>query len=181
MKKLVLFLTVFTLVLSSCKAAKRTEAEIAADNIAYEKAVRAVNNRHFVIMADEVSVGMEPSDFAPRESLNFLYVLGDEGVVQFDSWFNLNGLGGITLKGRISGYEVSTDKKGCTRVSYSLRDNAVSGLVQFWIDKGSNLVRAQFIPDFISHCNVSIRGQVKPYNPNADGEEISVDTGSKIF
>ena len=171
------FIMLIALLFVSCKV-QRTPEEIAAGNQAFEKAALAVKNKHFVLMADEVRVGYETTPyFAPRQGLNFMYVRGNEGVIQFDSWFNFNGVGGITIKGRVTNYEVKTDKKGEISVSYSIHDAAVGGQVTFWITPGSNQVRADFHPDFISG-NVSIRGEVKPYNPNMDGVTIE---GSSLF
>ena len=87
-------------VINSCSTSKTDEEramEYRVDSLAHAKADRALQNKHFVIMADRISLGRMGHMYNnPRRETNFVYVVDNDGVVQLafdDGRIGLNGLG----------------------------------------------------------------------------------------
>lgn len=177
MKKIISYTAIvisLTCGLVACSSSKRSSEKAAEkritalqDSVAGVHAVRALKDCHFVLLADRISFGPRGQVFNnPRPETNFLYMLGDEGVVQFafeNGRLGLNGLGGITCKGRVNNLKILVDKKGDTRVKYSLFGANVSAQVDIVLYKNSDEARALVSGNFNSG-SMTIYGKVKPYN-----------------
>lgn len=139
------------------------------DSIANIHANEAMRARKFVIMADRVFFGPSGRVFSnPRGETNFIYMVGDEGVVQFafeNGHLGLNGLGGITLKGRVSTPVIKEDKKGNTLMRYTIYDTGVSATIDVTLYKGSNYANAYVSGNF-SSGSLNIYGKMIPYEGN---------------
>ena len=139
------------------------------DSIENIHAKEAMKARKFVIMADRVSFGPSGRVFSnPRGETNFIYIVGDEGVVQFafeNGHLGLNGLGGITLKGAVSKPVIKEDKKGNMTMRYTIYDTGVSATVDITLYKGSSYANA-FISGNFNSGNLTIYGKMLPYDGN---------------
>ena len=90
-----------------------------ADSIAGVQATAAIRNKDFVLEVEQVTFNSGMTTFV-NSNTNFVSVKGNRAVVQISPRnfaSGPNGLGGVTVQGRISGQEFKTDKHG--RVTYS--------------------------------------------------------------
>ncbi|NOR86988.1 MAG: DUF4251 domain-containing protein [Bacteroidales bacterium] len=120
--KNILFITLITLFglslnAQETKTKKELKAEKKAQEIAKRDAYRKVqeqwvDNKTFVLEAQQVynKIG---EMFQLTPSTNFVHINGDQAVIQlsFNSLIGWNGVGGITIKGKISKYKVDYDNK----------------------------------------------------------------------
>lgn len=99
------------------KSKKELRAEQKAQEIKKRDAHRKVqeqlvDNKTFVLEAQQVynKVG---DMFQLTPSTNFVHISGEEAIVQlsFNDLIGWNGVGGITIKGKISKYKVENDNK----------------------------------------------------------------------
>jgi hypothetical protein len=96
-----------------------------------------ISQRRFVLEADYVS-GKTGSRVPVSSTLNFIIVDSAEVVLQLGSLSGVgyNGVGGITVEGNVTKYEMSK-KEGKKGVSYSITIFIMSNLgvydIQFWI------------------------------------------------
>lgn len=73
---------------------------------------QALHSSQFILKADRVR-GRGGSMFNVNPRINFVSVQGDEVYVQLgsDTGIGYNGVGGVTLKGKVTQYTVEQDKK----------------------------------------------------------------------
>ena len=144
------------------KAAKKA-AEEAAEMALFEQCVKAMENKDFVVEADRIE--FKRGQFVSvTPSTNFVSVKGNQATVQLA--FNVptggpNGIGGITVDGRITKEEFVTDKKGNVTYEMMVQGTAISANVVIKIIKGSNHCSATVNPSFNSN-RVSFTGTMYP-------------------
>lgn len=141
---------------------KKIEQEV-LDQQLYEEAKNAINEKDFILEADRVMFKRGTSAFVSTNT-NFVAVQGDKAVVQVA--FNipvggLNGLGGVTVDGNVSGYKQTTDKKGNIFVSMDVMGTGISAQVNIRLDKGSNSATVDVSPNFSSN-HFSLSGSLIP-------------------
>jgi hypothetical protein len=101
-----------------------------------------INLHRFVLEADYVS-GKTGSRVPVSSTINFIIVDSAEAVIQLGSFSGIgyNGVGGITIEGNITRYEVSM-KEGKNGVTYSLRIYLMANIgiydIQFWISSSGS-------------------------------------------
>lgn len=169
-----IFLLVMTMVLSICttyadekvELTKEQKKELQAkrDSIDFIHSSKAIDDRHFVLQADQVIYGRGGSD-SVLPSTNFVVVNGEQGIIQVSPKVGggPNGVGGITIDGTISGYKVKTDKKGNKTVSMTISSKGTSSSVIITLYKGSNRSMGRVSATFRSD-NVTLNGNLLPYN-----------------
>jgi hypothetical protein len=155
------------------KAAKETkkaekEAQKAAEEAEmkewYEAAKEAIENKDFVVEADRLE--FKRGNFVyVNSNTNFVSLKDNKASIQLAFTGNPNsgpnGIGGITVDGTISKYEVKTDKKGNITVTMMVQGIAVSASVTLRIPYGSNKCQATVNPNF--HNNrVTFDGYMYP-------------------
>ena len=146
-----------------------------ADSIASIQAIAAIRNRDFVLQADNVTFRSGNTVFV-NSSTNFISVKGNRAVVQISpSNFasGPNGLGGVTVDGVISNYQISTDKKGRVNLTYNVSGIGISAQIEVYIVPGSTYAQATVYPNFNSNT-LWISGTVVPY------ENANVMEGSSL-
>lgn len=144
-----------------------------ADSIASIQAIAAIRNKDFVLQVDNVTFRSGNSAFV-NSSTNFISVKGNRAVVQISPSnyaSGPNGLGGVTVDGGISGYQVTTDKKGRVNLTYNVSGIGISAQIEVYIVPGSTYAQATIYPNFNSNT-LWISGTVVPYE-NADVMEGS--------
>lgn len=96
---------------------KQTEALLARNT------AEALKSGRYVLKADQLR-GRGGSMMSVNPTTNFVAVEGDEAYFQMASWSGIgyNGLGGVTLRGRITSYEMNQGKK---HGSYTIVMNTV--------------------------------------------------------
>lgn len=143
--------------------AQKKAAEKAAEAILFDNAVQALTERDFVLEADRVE--FKRGRFAyVTPSTNFVSMKGDDATIQlaFNGAFSgPNGIGGITVEGKVSSVEMKTDKKGNITFSMMVQGVAVSANVTFRMPKGTNKCTATVSPNFNSN-RISFTGTLYP-------------------
>lgn len=146
------------------KVAEKRNQEI-TDSIRHTEAMAAMEKGYYVLMADRMML-KNRAYVNPSPNTNFLLVQGDEAIIQIASNGGrpgLNGMGGITVDGRITGLKGGeVDKKGRVSYSFTVTGAAVSAQVQITLYKEDNQAMAIISPNFWSG-NMTIYGKIEPY------------------
>lgn len=145
------------------EARKAVEAQI--DSIAFMKAAEALKEGAFVLEASNVTF---PNGLVRFVSSNTNYVQVDngEGVVQtafnnFSFRPGPNGLGGVTVEGKISSPNLKEDKDGNLYYTFSIQGVAISATVSLTLTAGTNNASAQISPNFNGN-NMTMTGTLLP-------------------
>ena len=136
-----------------------------ADSLASVQAVAAIRNKDFVLQVDNVTFQSGNTIFVDS-STNFIYVKGNRAVVQISpSNFTSgpNGLGGVTVDGLLSGYQISVDKKGRINLTYNVSGIGINAQIEVYIVPGSSNAQATIYPNFNSRT-LWLSGTVVPYS-----------------
>lgn len=164
--KTILFLFVsITFILSGCKSQDPTvkEAQLAQDEIAFQKAIEALNEQEFVIEADRILFKYGRYSYV-SPSTNFVSLSEGKATIQlaFNSpYAGPNGIGGITLDGNASNIKIKSDKKGNVIFSMNVQGVGVSATVSINLIAGSNQCSAIVTPNFNSYI-VTFSGNLYP-------------------
>ncbi|MCM1178356.1 MAG: DUF4251 domain-containing protein [Bacteroidales bacterium] len=145
------------------------------DSLAWVQAKAAVHNMSFVLEADYVTF-KNGSRVSVNSGTNFISVNGDRAIVQISPstyYAGPNGVGGVTVKGRVNDLRTTTDKKGRTTLSMSVTGIGINAQVEIYIYPGSNRVTATVMPNFNSN-SVSFDGTLVPYSNASVFEGMSL-------
>ncbi len=140
-------------------------AQEALDNLLFEEAKQAIESKTFVLEADQV-VFKEGTNAFVSSNTNFVGVDNDNAVVQVA--FNIpvsgpNGLGGITVDGKVSDFKTKADKKGNVIVSMNVMGTGISAQIDIMLTEGSNSARVDISPNFNSN-RFTLIGKLIPMN-----------------
>lgn len=133
------------------------------DSIQHAEAVEAVNAKKFTLEADQVVFKYGQTAYVTSNT-NFVSVDGEDAVVQVA--FNIlaagpNGLGGVTVDGKVSSYEVKTDKKGTLHLSMNVMGTGISARLDISMPKGTNNATVTITPNFNSN-RLTLNGVILP-------------------
>ncbi len=145
--------------------AERKRQQVISDSIEYQLAVKAVENKHFVIVADQIR-GRYGRTLNVNRTTNFVLVQGDTAVVQFalDGVMNSpNGIGGITAESRVTKHSMSYDKRGNLNYTMYVNGTALTGDITFSLPKGTKRCSATVNANF-SGDQLTFSGYLEPYN-----------------
>ena len=145
--------------------AARKALEAQQDSIAYFKAVEALKSGAFVLEASNVSFPNGITRFV-SSSTNYVQVDSGEGIVQtafnnFSYSPGPNGLGGITVEGKISGFQLSQDKDGNYFCNYNITGMAISATISVTLTGGTNQASVMINPNFNGN-NMTMMGRLYP-------------------
>ena len=145
--------------------AERKRQQAISDSIEYQLAVKAVEDKHFVIVADQIR-GRYGRTLNVNRTTNFVLVQGDTAVVQFalEGVMNSpNGIGGVTAESRITKHSLSYDKHGNMNYTMYVNGTALTGSITFSLPKGSKRCSATVSANFSSD-QLTFSGYLEPYN-----------------
>lgn len=157
------------------RSEQRHELNELADSIAGVQAAAAVQNRDFVLEADQVTFKNGYTAFVDS-STTFISVKGNRAVVQISpSNFSAgpNGVGGVTVDGTISGMQRMVDKKGRTTLSFNVTGIGINAQIEIYMTPGTNNASATIYPNFNSNT-VWIEGEIVPYQNSGVFEGMSL-------
>ena len=157
------------------RAEQRHELNELADSIAGVQAAAAVQNRDFVLEADQVTFKNGYTVFVDSNT-TFISVKGNRAVVQISpSNFAAgpNGVGGVTVDGTISGMQKMVDKKGNTTLSFNVNGIGINAQIEIYMSPGTNSASATIYPNFNSNT-VWIDGNIVPYENSGVFEGMSL-------
>lgn len=147
------------------RSEQRREINELTDSIAGVQAAIAVQNRDFVLQADQVTFKNGSTVFV-NSTTTFISVKGNRAVVQISpSNFSSgpNGVGGVTVDGSISGMQRMVDKKGRTTVSFNVMGIGINAQIEIYMVPGTNRASATIYPNFNSNT-VWVEGDIVPYS-----------------
>ena len=137
---------------------EKKEMQARLDSLLHVEAEEAVNARAFTLEADKVMFKYGETAYV-TSTTNFVSVKGDDAVVQVA--FNPNGLGGVTVDGSVSSYEVEKDKRGNLLLTMNVMGTGISARVDITLYKGSNEASVTITPNFNSN-RMTLSGQIVP-------------------
>lgn len=133
------------------------------DSAYWEESLAAIKDTTFTLEADKVVFKYGQIAYV-NSNTNFVSINRDNAVVQVA--FNVpfsgpNGIGGITVQGSVSGYKVTTDKKGTTTITMSVMGVGISAQVWITMYKGTHEASVDILPNFNSQ-RLTLNGVVLP-------------------
>ena len=139
--------------------------EIHNDSVQYLQAISALRQGSWALEASNVTFNDGASNFV-TESTNFVSVNNGTATVQTalnnSNVYSPNGLGGITLTGRIGNEEMRVDRYGNVYYSFGIFGSDISATVSIVLMAGSNQASATVNPNFNS-STMSMSGYIYPY------------------
>lgn len=154
---------------------KDTKVYDVTDSIAGLQAGDAIKNASFVLEADAVTFRRGTRVFV-NSTTNFISVKDGRAVVQVSpsySYSGPNGVGGITVDGKVSDVRVSEDKKGNIHYSMNVTGIMISARVDIAIIADSSKAYATVTPNFSSNT-VRLDGRIVPYSLSGTVEGMSL-------
>ena len=142
---------------------------------AKKEVVDLLNSRKWVIEAHTVFDRYNQS-YQLNPTLNFVGINGEEGAIQlgFDGLIGWNGVGGITLDGKVTQYEVKVGKeKASPTVTLRFRGRGVGSATLFITVNSSKQATARVSGDFGGR--ITFAGIIKSL------EESTVYKGQSLF
>lgn len=148
------------------KRAQEERLIIRNDSIQFVQAINAIRDGSWALEASNVTFNNGVTRFVTA-STNFVSVDDGQAVVQTafnNSNINSpNGLGGITLEGRVIGEELKMDKEGNVYYNYSIQGADISATVNVVVTANSNQATATVNPNFNSN-QMTLSGYIYPYD-----------------
>ena len=157
------------------RSAPAREKQDVIDSLLWQQAWTAVGKKAFVIEADAITFKYGDRVYV-NSTTNFISVNGDRGVVQISpSSFvsGPNGVGGITVDGRISNMDLKVDKKGNTRISMNISGKGINAQLDITLYAGSDNAYVIVSPNFNSRT-VRLEGKLVPYGQSRTYEGMSL-------
>ena len=148
------------------KRAAEERMEIHNDSVPYLQAIAALKGGSWALEASNVTFNNGASNFV-TESTNFVSINNGTATVQTalnnSNVYSPNGLGGITLTGRVGNEQMSIDRYGNVYYSFGIYGSEISATVNVVLSAGSNQATATINPNFNS-SNLSMNGYIYPYS-----------------
>ncbi|MBR5029828.1 MAG: DUF4251 domain-containing protein [Muribaculaceae bacterium] len=135
------------------------------DSIYHLKALYAIEDGYFVLQATQISNSYGNWALGLNDNSNFLLMQGDKGIFQVaynTMSAGANGLGGVTLHGRISNMDIKEDKKGNAIISYNMIGRRMNAYVTITLFKGGDTAIATIDPT-LGRGRITMRGRLVPY------------------
>ncbi len=140
---------------------RRKEMEKMADNISFERAANCLKSGNFVIEATQLQ-SKRGGITQVSSSTNFISMSDGSSVVQIapsNHFAGPNGVGGITVDGKVSDIKITENKNGSITYSYSVMGTGISATVKIVLPKGSNSASATVYPNFNSN-DITLTGKI---------------------
>ena len=157
------------------RSAPERKMQAVTDTLLWQQAQEAIGKQSFVIEADAITFKYGTRVYV-NSTTNFISVNGDRGVVQISpSSFvsGPNGVGGITVDGRISNMDLKVDKKGNTRISMNISGKGINAQLDITLYAGSDNAYVIVSPNFNSQT-VRLEGKLVPYELSRTYEGMSL-------
>ena len=148
------------------KRAAEERREYHNDSIAFAQAIVAIRNGSWALEASNVTLSNGAINFV-TPSTNYISINNGVATIQtaFDNSniYSPNGLGGITLEGRVTGEELKIEKDGDVIYNYNIQGTNVSATVNIIITAHTNQATANVSPNF-SNNTLQLNGYIYPYD-----------------
>lgn len=147
------------------KRAAEERIEIHNDSVQYLQAIAALKGGSWALEASNVTFNNGASNFV-TESTNFVSVNNGTATVQTaldnSNIYSPNGLGGVTLTGRIANEEMTVDRYGNIHYNFGIYGSEISATVNVILSAGSNQATATVNPNY-NNSNMTMSGYIYPY------------------
>lgn len=147
------------------KRAAEDRIEQHNDSILYLQTIAAIKSGSWALEASNITFDNGVTNFV-TESTNFVSVNEGTGTVQTalnnSNVYSPNGLGGLTLEGRVDDENLHIDRYGNIYYSFSIFGSEISTTVNITVTAGSNQATAFITPNF-SNRNLTMSGYIFPY------------------
>ena len=147
------------------KRAAEERIEIHNDSVQYLQAIAALKGGSWALEASNVTFNNGASNFV-TESTNFVSVNNGTATVQTaldnSNIYSPNGLGGVTLTGRIANEEMTVDRYGNIHYNFGIYGSEISATVNVILSAGSNQATATVNPNY-NHSSMTMSGYIYPY------------------
>ena len=147
--------------LRDAERARQKAAQEIEESAAYAEAVKALEEKQFVLEADQVIFKRGETAYV-NTNTNFVLVNQNRGTVQvaFNTHFaGPNGIGGVTVDGTVSGVKMKTDKRGNVTYSFSIMGTGISAQIFMTLVNGDNEATVSISPNFNSQT-LTLRGKI---------------------
>lgn len=145
------------------KALRKAERKM-YDKSIHELAYKALKDMDFVLQASSIQ-SKRGRIINVSDNLNFILVDNDKATLQlaFKGYGGPNGLGGITLNGRITNKVYTTDKHGNQRLSFNVMGAVLNAEVRINLNASGNYANAQ-VDAITTGSKIQFRGNLLPRN-----------------
>lgn len=148
------------------RKAHEKEMREQVNQLAHQKALQAMEQGYFVVMADRISDGRTGYTASGlSNNANFLLRQGDGGIFQVayvNGRMGSNGLGGITLHGDVNGVKMKENKDGTVSMNYNMVSYQMNAYVYITLYKDSDRVSVMVTPT-MGRSNITLYGRLVPY------------------
>ena len=147
------------------KRAAEERIEIHNDSVQYLQAIAALKGGSWALEASNVTFNNGASNFV-TESTNFVSVNNGTATVQTaldnSNIYSPNGLGGVTLTGRVGNEEMTVDRYGNIHYNFGIYGSEISATVNVILSAGSNQATATVNPNY-NNSSITMSGYIYPY------------------
>lgn len=145
---------------------QQARAEAYADSIANNVAKLQLRRQKFVLTADRLTINNSPI-INVTDNTNFVVVDSLKGIVQISprNFGGPNNMGGITVTGDISHYDIKEDKNGDVTVTYRLTAPVGTTDVRILLHRKSNRAEATVSATF-NRGRSTLIGEIKSLGAN---------------
>ncbi|MCD7936556.1 MAG: DUF4251 domain-containing protein [Tannerellaceae bacterium] len=123
------------------------------DSVMFQNALYALDHREFVLEAEKITFKRGRWRYVTPHT-NFISLDGDRAVVQIafeGAPPGPNGIGGITVEGRVTNLKERTDKKGNRYLTMNVMGSSISATVEIQLPAKGNRATANVSPTFSSN------------------------------
>ena len=141
---------------------QRKQLKAMMDSINFARAAAAMDNMDFVLRADRLLFKYGHTAYV-NSVTNFISVSGDYATVQVAPFYGggPNGVGGITLDGRVSNVKYETRKNGNWSLSMSVMGSIISATLNIELYTGGNNAEVTITSNFRS-SKITLIGTLTP-------------------
>lgn len=141
---------------------QRKQLKAMMDSINFARAAAAMDNMDFVLRADRLVFKYGHTAYV-NSVTNFISVSGDYATVQVAPFYGggPNGVGGITLDGRVSNVKYETRKNGNWSLSMSVMGSIISATLNIELYAGGNNAEVTITSNFRSN-KITLTGTLTP-------------------
>lgn len=141
---------------------QRKQLKAMMDSINFARAAAAMDNMDFVLRADRLVFKYGHTAYV-NSVTNFISVSGDYATVQVAPFYGggPNGVGGITLDGRVSNVKYETRKNGSRSLSMSVMGSIISATLNIELYAGGNNAEVTITSNFRSN-KITLTGTLTP-------------------
>lgn len=148
---------------TSCRTTSPAASKMQAyaDSVANNVARLQLKHRKFVLTADRITINHSPI-INVSDNTNFVVVDSMKGIVQVSprNFGGPNNMGGITVSGDITNYNIKENKNGDVTVTYRLSAPIGSTDVRILLYKGNNKAEATVNATF-NRGRATLNGEIK--------------------